>query len=85
MEKKNDKVQTIAAVIATVAAALGIIFTVLQLSPIWDRSINVAIPLMGVVNACNACIHWNTNRKLAYFSIGAAVFILICSIVVFCL
>lgn len=38
---------------------------------------------MGVTLLCQAYIQWNTSRKVAYFSIGAAVFIFICAIAAF--
>ena len=60
-----------------------VVLGILQIFEIWVYAINVCVPLMGLVNLCQAYIQWNTSRKVAYFSIGTAVFIFICAIVVF--
>ncbi len=73
----------IVTVISVSTSALVVLFGILQLFNIWDMSINVCIPLLGVVNSCQAYLQWGTNRKTAYFCIGTAVFIFICSVVVF--
>jgi len=41
------------------------------------------MPLMGVTMLCQSYMQWNNSRKVAYFSIGTAAFIFICSVVVF--
>jgi len=50
---------------------------------IWNQAINICVPLMGITMLCQAYIQWNVSRKVAYFSIGSAVFVFICTIVVF--
>ncbi len=68
----------------SILASLSIVvLTVFQLFDIWNQAVNICVPLMGVTMLCQAYIQWNTSRKVAYFSIGTAVFILICAIVVF--
>ena len=74
------KVVTICSVIASLAVA---VLALLYLFEVWDNAINVCVPLFGVEMLCQAYIQWNTSRKVAYFSIGTAAFIIICSIVVF--
>ncbi len=75
-----DKVVTvISLVVSSSVLALGI----LQIFNILDKAINVAVPLMGITMLCQAYTFWNRSRKLAYFSIGAAVFIFLCAIGVF--
>ena len=70
--------------IISIGVSLSIVVLgMLQIFEIWVYAINVCVPLMGVVNLCQAYIQWNTSRKVAYFSIGTAVFIFICAIVVF--
>ncbi|MBR4022678.1 MAG: hypothetical protein IKI94_08845 [Ruminococcus sp.] len=60
-----------------------IVLAIMQMFNIWENAINVFVPLCGVINLCQAYLHWNTSRKTAYFSIGTAVFIFICAILVF--
>ena len=74
------KVVTIISVLASLSV---VVLAVLQMFDIWDRAINVFMPLMGVTMLCQSYMQWNNSRKVAYFSIGTAVFIFICSIVVF--
>lgn len=75
-----DKVVTVISLVASSSVlALGI----LQIFNVWDKAINVAVPLMGITMLCQAYTFWNKSRKLAYFSIGAAVFIFLCAIGVF--
>ena len=75
-----DKIVTvISLVVSSSVLALGI----LQIFNVWDKAINVAVPMMGITMLCQAYTFWNKSRKLAYFSIGAAVFIFLCAIGVF--
>ena len=60
-------------------------FAVVQVLGIWDKAINIFIPLLGVMNLCQAYLYWNEDRKVAVFSLVAAVFILICAAAVFLL
>ena len=74
------KVVTIISVLASLSV---VVLAVLQMFDIWDRAINVFMPLMGITMLCQAYKQWNNSRKVAYFSIGTAVFIFICAIIVF--
>ncbi|MBQ8623679.1 MAG: hypothetical protein IJ424_04785 [Oscillospiraceae bacterium] len=60
-----------------------IILSVMQIFGIWDKAINVSVPLLGLNQLGMAYTQWQPNRKIAYFSLGTAAFILICLIVVF--
>ena len=73
----------IVAFISISASIVVVLFAAFQLFDVLDDSINVCVPLLGVINSCQAYLQWNANRKLAYFSIGTAVFIFICAFVVF--
>lgn len=70
-------------VISIPASLSVVVLAVLQIFDVWDQAVNVFMPLMGVTMLCQAYIQWNNSRKVAYFSIGTAVFIFICAIVVF--
>ena len=60
-----------------------VVLAVLQMFDIWNQAINIYVPLMGITMLCQAYIQWNTSRKVAYFSIGTAIFVFFCAIVVF--
>ena len=74
------KIVTIISILASLSV---VVFAVLQMFDIWNQAINICIPLMGITMLCQAYTQWNSNRKVAYFSIGTAVFVFICAIVVF--
>ncbi|MBR6725399.1 MAG: hypothetical protein IKL81_00240 [Clostridia bacterium] len=74
------KTVTVISIIVNLAI---VIFAVLQVANVLDRAVDICVPLMGVSMLCQAYVQWNTSRKVAYFSIGTAVFVFICSVVVF--
>lgn len=76
------KIVTIFSVVVSLAVVVS---ALLQIFDIWSKAINVCVPLLGVEMLCQAYIQWNTSRKVAYFSMGVAAFVLVCSIVVFCI
>ena len=76
----THKIVTVFSVIVSISV---VVLAILQMFDVWDKAINLCCPLLGVEMLCQAYTQWNTNRKVSYFSIGTAAFILICSIVVF--
>ena len=76
----SHKIITTISIIASIAV---IVLAILQIFDIWNQSINICIPLMGITMLCQAYNQWNTSRKIAYFSIGTAIFVFTCAIVVF--
>lgn len=74
------KIVTIISIFASLSV---VVLAILQMFDIWQQAVNICIPLMGVTMLCQACVQWNNSRKVAYFSIGTAVFIFICAIIVF--
>lgn len=72
----------IVAIICIVVSILVVVFAVLQICEIMDQEINIVVPLLGVIMLCEAYLQWETNRKIAYLNIGAAVFVFICSVAV---
>ncbi len=81
--KDAPLLRKVVTVISIFASLSVIVLAVLQMLDIWDRAINLYMPLMGVTLLCQAYTQWNTSRKTAYFSVGAATFIFVCAIVVF--
>lgn len=76
----SQKIVTILSILISLSV---VVLAVLQMFEIWNQAINICVPLMGITMLCQAYIQWNTNRKVAYFSIGTAVFVFICAIGVF--
>ena len=74
------KVVTIISILASLSV---VVLAVLQMFGIGEQAINIYMPLMGVTMLCQSNMQWNNSRKIAYFSIGTAAFIFICTIIVF--
>ena len=76
----THKIVTVFSVIVSISV---VVLAILQMFDVWDKAINLCCPLLGIEMLCQAYVQWNTNRKIAYFSIGTAAFIFVCTIVVF--
>ena len=81
--KNAPLLQKVVTIISILASLSVVVLAVLQIFDVWEQAINIYMPLMGVTMLCQAYIQWNNSRKVAYFSIGTAAFIFICTIVVF--
>jgi hypothetical protein len=81
--KEAPLLHRIVTIISVLASLSVVVLAVLQMFDIWEQAINVFMPLMGITMLCQSYMQWNNSRKVAYFSIGTAVFIFICAIVVF--
>ena len=73
----------IVTIISVISSLSVVVFAILQLFDIWNSAINICIPMMGVLMGCQTYIQWNNDRKVAYFNLGATIFIFICTVVVF--
>ena len=65
-----------------VASILVVAFAALQLFGVWEKAINLAAPLMGVVLLIQSIQEWKKQRGVAIFGLYAALFIFGCAIVV---
>ena len=85
MENKNRRpwMQILVMVVSIVVAVAIIVFAALQIAGVLENAVNFVVPLLGVSNLCQAYMHWEKNRKVAYFHLGTAILIFICSIVLF--
>ena len=72
-----------AMIIVRIVASIGVIvLATLQLLGIWDKAINLAAPLIGVVLLIQSIQEWKQHRGVAIFGLCAALFIFVCTIVV---
>ena len=81
--KDTPLLHKVVTIISVLASLPVVVLAVLQMFDVWDQAINVFMPLMGVTMLCQSYMQWSNSRKVAYFSMGTAVFIFICAIVVF--
>jgi len=75
----QDRIINVLIIILSVAV---IALAALQLLGIWEDSINVYEPLLGVILLLQANLFWNQNRKIAVFQLLAAVFVFVCAFVI---
>ena len=81
--KEVPLLHKVVTIISILASLYVVVLAVLQMFAIWNQAINICVPLMGITMLCQAYTQWNVSRKVAYFSIGTALFVFICAIVVF--
>ena len=81
--KNAPLLQKVVTIISILASLSVVVLAVLQIFAIWEQAINIHLPLLGVTMLCQSYMQWNNSRKVAYFSIGTAAFIFICTIIVF--
>ena len=75
----RDRILNVLIIVLSVAV---IALAVLQLLGIWEDSIHVYEPLIGIVLLLQAFCHWKKNRNVAIISLCAAGFIFVCAFVI---
>ena len=75
----QDRIINALIIILSVAV---IALAALQLLGIWEDSINVYEPLLGVILLLQAKLLWTKNRKIAVIQLCAAGFVFICAFVI---
>ena len=75
----SNKVMLIVRIFASMCV---VVFAALQLFGVWDRAINLAVPLMGIVLLIQSLQEWKLHRGVAIISLCAALFNFGCAIVV---
>jgi len=86
MKKSWNEKTTIEKVLVIMRIFISIIVmgaAIIQLLGVWDKAINIAVPLLGILMIVQAIPEWKTNRSVAILSICSAIFIFICSFVAF--
>ena len=74
-----NKVGSVAVILCSV---LIIIFAMLQLLDIWENAALAYMPLAGVNMLFFTVSYWKTNRSTAIINLIAAVFVLLCTVVI---
>ncbi len=82
---KHPQLHTTIVILGILISIAVIVLAGLQIIGVWENAACVFIPLLGLHQLYQAYIQWNHNhsRKIAIINIAAAVFIFVCSIVVF--
>ena len=74
-----DKFMLLVRVVVSILVAF---FAALQLFGVWEKAINLAAPLMGIVLLIQSVQEWKKQFGVAIFGLCAALFIFGCAIVV---
>lgn len=72
-------------VISIVSSIAVLTLAIMQIFDIWAQAANLYVPMLGVVMLCKAYTEWHKDRKIAYISLGVAVFVFACAIAIFIL
>ena len=85
MKKWNEreKFDKAIIIIRIIISIIAIVIATIQLLGIWDNAINLAVPLLGVLILLQSIQEWKTSKSIAILGLCSAVFIFICSFVVF--
>ena len=84
MKKWNERLRAdkFMLVVRVVASFLVVVFAALQLLGVWEKAINLAAPLMGIVLLIQSAQEWKQQRGVAILGLCAALFVFGCAIVV---
>lgn len=80
--KEKSTLSKVTSVTVILCSALIILFALLQLCGVWENAISACMPLMCVNLLIYTVTNWKTNRGIAVFNLIAALFILLCIILV---
>jgi len=74
---------TFITVFSILVSVCVILLATLQISGKYENATDILVPLLGLNLLCQAYTQWQSQRKVAYFSIATAIFIFVCTVVVF--
>lgn len=75
-----DKILIIMRIVISVVVMLA---AMVQILGVWNKAINVAVPLVGILMLVQSIQEWKTSRASAILGLCTAIFIFVCSCVVF--
>lgn len=75
--------EKILSLFVSICSIIIIVLAFMQILGIWENSINVFEPLLGVVILIQAIQNWKKNKIVAIFSLCASIFIFLVAIFIF--
>ena len=75
---KNEKILSLIQIFIAITV---IVLAVLMLLNIFNKSMNVFIPLLGILPILSYFQFRKKNKKISYFQLGVGVFIFLCFVV----
>ena len=73
------RVLTVLSILLSVGAVISPLLYGLAL---WEHGLSAGILLQGLNQLCKVPLEWNTDRKLAWLSLAAGVFVVGCSVAI---
>lgn len=86
MKKRwNEKtsIEKVLVIMRIVISIIVMVAAIIQLLGVWDKAINIAVPLLGILMIVQSIQEWKTSRGVAILGICSAIFIFVCSFVAF--
>ena len=80
---EKTKIEKILIIMRIIISIIVLLASIIQLLGIYDKAINVAVPLLGALMLVQSIQEWKTSRVVAIHGLCSAIFIFICSFVVF--
>ncbi len=80
---EREKIDKIIIILRIIISIVVMIAAIIQLLGIWNKAINIAVPLLGVLMIVQAIQEWKNSRGVAILGICSAIFIFVCSFVAF--
>lgn len=75
--------EKILSLFVSISSIIIIVLAFMQILGIWENTINVFEPLLGVVILIQAIQNWKKNKIVAIFSLCASIFIFLVAIFIF--
>lgn len=85
MKNWNDKTnaEKVLIIMRIIISIIVLIASIVQLLGIYNKAINLAVPLLGLLLLVQSIQEWKASRGVAILGFCSAIFIFICSFVVF--
>ena len=80
--KEKTAFNKVGSVTVILCSVLIIVLAMLQLLGIWENAVLAYMPLASVNMLFFTVSYWKTNRGTAIFNLVAAVFVLLCTVVI---
>lgn len=74
--------EKISFILGSICSVSVIVLASLQLLGIWEKSINIFEPLLGVLMVTQGVLQWKKNKIVAVFSFCTAVFIFVVAFII---
>ena len=82
-EKDTSLARKTVSVISIVSSIAVLVLAIMQIFDIWSEAAKLYVPMLAVIMLCKAYTEWHKERKIAYITLGVAIFIFACAAAIF--